>query len=55
MHRDRIQGCWSDRVIRFDAAVLKAAGSTLELTSGDDAWTCGVLYDYLQLEVGRKE
>ncbi len=52
MHRDGIRShSLTVRDLRFDAALLKAGTNTIELTKRVRAWTDGVLYDYLRLEL----
>ena len=51
MHRDGIRGVETYRDVRFDAALLKPGRNTIELTKHARAWTDGVLYDYLRLEL----
>ena len=52
MHRDGIRAtALTERNIRFDASLLKPGSNVLELTKRARAWTDGVLYDYLRLEV----
>jgi rhamnogalacturonan endolyase len=54
MHRDGIRGYWFERDVAFDAALLKAGSNVLRLTNPARAWTDGVLYDYLRLELDEK-
>ena len=52
MHRDGIRAtALTERNIRFDASLLKPGANVLELTKHARAWTDGVLYDYLRLEL----
>ncbi len=56
MHRDGIRSApLTVRDIRFDAAGLKAGENVLELTKRAKAWTDGVLYDYVRLELDPKK
>ncbi len=52
MHRDGIRAtALTERTITFDAALLKDGENVIELTKQARAWTDGVLYDYLRLEL----
>jgi hypothetical protein len=52
MHRDGIRSTTlTERNIKFDAALLKKGENIIELTKQARAWTDGVLYDYLRLEL----
>ncbi len=52
MHRDGIRAtALVERNLTFDAALLKSGTNVVELTKHARAWTDGVLYDYLRLEV----
>lgn len=51
IHRDGITGTWCERILSFDAALMKAGTNTLELTVQPGSLTAGVMYDYLRLEV----
>jgi rhamnogalacturonan endolyase len=56
MHRDGIRAtALTERNIRFDASLLKPGANVLELTKRARAWTDGVLYDYLRLEVNSEK
>ena len=55
MHRDGIRSdALTERNLKFDASLLKAAWNTIELTKHARTWTDGVLYDYLRLELDEK-
>lgn len=52
MHRDGIRAtALVERNLTFDAALLRPGANVIELTKHARAWTDGVLYDYLRLEV----
>jgi len=52
MHRDGIRSAaLVERNITFDASLLKSGENVVALTKEAKAWTDGVLYDYLRLEV----
>lgn len=51
MHRDGITGYWTERRVRFDAALLRAGENRITLHLPAESWTQGVLYDYLRLEL----
>lgn len=51
MHRDGIRGYWCERLVAFDAALLKSGTNVIKLTVPARNWVEGVLYDYLRLEV----
>ena len=51
MHRDGIRGMQIERDLPFDTSLLTAGKNVLELTTHARAWTDGVLYDYLRLEI----
>ncbi len=51
MHRDGIRGMQIERDLPFDTSLLVAGKNVLELTTHARAWTDGVLYDYLRLEI----
>jgi rhamnogalacturonan endolyase len=51
MHRDGIRSTEVERDVRFDAALLKQGENIIELTKHARAWTDGVLYDYVRLEL----
>ncbi len=51
MHRDGIRGYWFERSVPFDAGLLKAGTNVIKLRVPATAWTQGILYDYLRLEV----
>ena len=55
MHRDGIRSvALTERNLKFDAALLKPGENVIELTKHVRAWTDGVLYDYLRLELDEK-
>ena len=55
MHRDGIRSdALTERNLKFDAALLKPGENIIELTKHVRAWTDGVLYDYLRLELEEK-
>ena len=52
MHRDGIRSdSLIERDVKFDAALLKPGENVIALTKHVRAWTDGVLYDYLRLEL----
>ncbi len=52
MHRDGIRSdSLTERDLKFDAALLKPGENVIALTKQARAWTDGVLYDYLRLEI----
>ncbi|MCS7089669.1 MAG: polysaccharide lyase family protein [Verrucomicrobiota bacterium] len=51
MHRDGIEGYWTERRIWFDAAWLRLGENCIRLHVPATIWTQGVLYDCLRLEV----
>lgn len=51
MHRDGIRGYWVERMVTFDAGLLKKGTNKLTLRTGGTSWVQGVLYDYLRLEL----
>ena len=52
MHRDGIRSVSvTERDIAFDASLLKPGENVIALTKHARAWTDGVLYDYLRLEL----
>jgi len=51
MHRDGIRGYWEEKDVVFDASFLKAGTNVMKLTNTGRAWTDGILYDYLRLEL----
>jgi rhamnogalacturonan endolyase len=51
IHRDGITGTWCERILTFDAALMKPGTNTLELTVQPGSLTAGVMYDYLRLEL----
>ena len=52
MHRDGIRSdSLTECNLKFDAALLKSGENTITLTKHARAWTDGVLYDYLRLEL----
>jgi len=51
MHRDGIRSIEVERDVKFDASLLKPGENVIELTKHARAWTDGVLYDYLRLEI----
>ena len=51
MHRDGIRAIETERDIPFDTALLVKGRNVLELTTHARAWTDGVLYDYVRLEI----
>lgn len=56
MHRDGIRSAaLTERDIAFDASLLRAGENVLALTKRARAWTDGVLYDYLRLELDDTE
>lgn len=55
MHRDGIRGYWCERVVPFDAALLKPGTNVIQLHLPATSWVQGVLYDYLRLEVQEDE
>lgn len=56
MHRDGIRSAaLVERNLKFDAALLKPGENVIALTKYVRAWTDGVLYDYLRLELEEKK
>ena len=56
MHRDGIRStALVERNLKFDAALLKPSENVITLTKQVRAWTDGVLYDYLRLELEEKK
>lgn len=51
MHRDGIEGYWTERRIAFDAELLRPGENRITLHLPARSWTQGVLYDYLGLEL----
>jgi rhamnogalacturonan endolyase len=52
MHRDGIRAtALVERNLKFDASLFKSGTNVIELTKHARAWTDGVLYDYLRLEL----
>ncbi|MGA4577465.1 polysaccharide lyase family protein [Limisphaera sp. VF-2] len=51
MHRDGIEGYWTERRIAFDAGLLRVGENRITLHLPARSWTQGVLYDYLRLEL----
>ncbi len=52
MHRDGIRSdSLTERDLKFDATLLKSGENVIALTKQVRAWTDGVLYDYLRLEM----
>jgi rhamnogalacturonan endolyase len=51
MHRDAMRSIETLRDIRFDGSLLKPGENLITLTKHVRAWTDGVLYDYLRLEM----
>ena len=52
MHRDGIRGKEDEVAIHFDAKLLKKGTNTIKLKlTNVKAWTFGILYDYLRLEL----
>jgi rhamnogalacturonan endolyase len=51
MHRDAMRSIETLRDISFDASLLKPGENVIELTKHARAWTDGVMYDYLRLEI----
>jgi hypothetical protein len=55
MHRDGIRAdSLTERNLKFDASLLKAGENVISLTKHVHAWTDGVLYDYIRLELEEK-
>ena len=55
MHRDGIRSdSLTECDLRFDASLLKPGENTIALTKQARAWTDGVLYDYIRLELAGK-
>lgn len=54
MHRDGIRGTLIERDVKFDAALLTPGENVIGLTKHVRAWTDGVLYDYVRLELEEK-
>ncbi len=55
MHRDGIRSAaLICKDIKFDATLLKQGNNIIELTKEARAWTDGVLYDYLRLELNEE-
>jgi rhamnogalacturonan endolyase len=52
MHRDGIRGVEYYSNIPFDTSLLTTGTNVITLTTHARAWTDGVLYDYLRLEIG---
>lgn len=56
MHRDGIRSVsLTERNLKFDASLLKSGENVFALTKHARAWTDGVLYDYLRLELDAKQ
>ena len=55
MHRDGIEGYWTERRIRFPAHLLRAGPNRITLHVPARSWTQGVLYDYLRLELDERQ
>lgn len=51
MHRDGIRSTEYERNLRFDTSLLKDGSNVIELKKNARAWTDGVLYDYVRLEI----
>jgi rhamnogalacturonan endolyase len=49
--RDGISGCWAERDLIFDAALMRAGQNFVKLTVPAGPLTSGVIYDYLRLEL----
>jgi rhamnogalacturonan endolyase len=55
MHRDGIRSdALIERDLKFDSALLQPGENVIALTKEARAWTDGVLYDYLRLELAEK-
>jgi rhamnogalacturonan endolyase len=51
MHRDAMRSIETLRDIKFDGSLLKPGENVISLTKHVRAWTDGVMYDYLRLEM----
>lgn len=51
IHRDSDRGYWTERMVSFDASMLKMGHNTLTLTLPAGNVMSGIEYDYLRLEV----
>jgi rhamnogalacturonan endolyase len=51
LRRDGIRGYWFERVVAFDAGLLKAGTNVVKLSIPPGGVMSGVLYDYLRLEL----
>lgn len=50
IHRDSIRGYWQEKIISFDASVMKSGTNVLQLIVPAGNVMSGVEYDYLRLE-----
>ena len=51
MQRDGIRAYWIEKLVRFDAGLLRRGTNTIELHSRGDSWSQGVMYDCVRLEL----
>ena len=51
MQRDGIRAYWIEKLVRYDAGLLRRGTNTIELHSRGDSWSQGVMYDCVRLEL----